>query len=328
MKAFVTGANGFIGSHVCRTLLRHNISVKAFLKETSSTDNIADLDIEYSYGDIRNYDEVNLAMQSCDIVFHIAALHIHWLTDFNIIYDINVKGTENVCKAAINNKIKRIVHTSTQNVIGTPKKGYATEETVFNKWKSASHYTKSKFLAEKTVLSFINKGLDAVIVNPSGPFGAGDKKIGPTSKILTQYLKQKYPFYFKAWFNAIDVEDVAEGHYLAYKNGKKGERYILANENLSLDNFFDLLQNATNIAKPKVRIPRLLALILAYLCEFTSNYITHKSPLLTVDRIKQRGKPKLLDNSKAITELGLQLTPIEETIKKAIAYYNNLFTDN
>jgi dihydroflavonol-4-reductase len=324
MKALVTGANGFIGSHVCRVLLKHKINVVAFMKQSSNQKTLENMKIEYRYGDIRNYEDVNKAMQECDVVFHIAALHLSWMQNYRVMYDINVNGSENIFKAALSNNIRRVIYTSTQNVIGMQNDGYVNENFRFSRYRFASHYTVSKFQAENLAYQYINKGLDIVIVNPSGPFGEGDYKIGPTSKIIVNFLKRNYPFYFKAWFNAIDVEDVAEGHYLALINGEKGERYILSNKNLSLDDFFDMLSVLTNIPKPKFIIPRWLAFLLAFTSELISKIFTHKAPLITIDRVIQRGKPRFLDNSKAISKLGLTLTPIEETLQKAIKFYKEL----
>ncbi|MCB1169155.1 MAG: NAD-dependent epimerase/dehydratase family protein, partial [Leptospiraceae bacterium] len=216
--------------------------------------------------------------------------------------------------------VKRIVYTSTQNVIGWNPRGLSDENTPFKEFKKSSHYTKSKYLAEQEVWKFIESSStpEIVILNPSGPFGPGDT--GPTGKVVKDFLKQKIPFYFYGYFNVIDVDDLAEGQILALEKGKAGQRYILAGHDVSLKEFFGLLEKVSGIPGPGLRLPRFLVYGVGFLMEKISDWFTHKPPKMTVDRVRQRGRKKLLDNSK-IRELGLQIRPIEETLRRTVEYH-------
>lgn len=321
MRALVTGGNGFIGSWVCRELVQRGNRVRVLTKEGTPLDNLVDLKVDLHRGDILSLTDLQTAMEGCDAVFHLAALHLHWMRRWDEMYRVNVDGTDNVLRVAAETGVKRVVHTSTQNTVGQPASGPATEACAFNLWEEASHYTRSKVLAERKAMEWGQRGLDVVIVNPSGPFGPGDLGPGPTGKVIVDYMKRKFPFTIDGMFNAIDVADLAHAHVQAWERGRSGERYLLGGHDVTISGFFAQLARLTGIPAPRFTLPQPVALLAAHVMEFTANHVTHKPPKLGVDRIKQRGRIRHLDCSKAQRELGLRQTPLEQTLQDAIQWF-------
>lgn len=317
-KCLVTGGAGFIGSHVVKVLLSRGYTVRVLIQEDENTNRLKDLDIEIIRGNLLDYPSLMQALDSCEYLFHLAALHALWLPDYKIMYDVNVLGTKNILQAAKEKNIRKCVYTSTQNIIGTNKNGLSKESTPFLDYNKSSHYTKSKYQAEQEAFKAYEQGLSVVIVNPSGPFGEGD--FGPTGQLILNFLKGKTPFYFDAYFNAIDVKDLALGHVLALENGKAGERYILSNVDISLKDFFSLLEKLSGIRAPSLKLPLFFAYPFAFILEQTSNLLTHTPPKLSLDRVRQRKIPKKLDNTK-VKKLGLHFTPLEDTLERIIRWY-------
>lgn len=318
MKCLVTGGAGFIGSHLVRELIGRNYQVRVLATEQEPLFRIAGLAVEVVKGDITDAGAVEKCVCGCDYVFHLAALHKPWMPDYAPMYRVNVEGTTNVLAACLQQRVRRLVHTSTQNVIGFCKGGVADENTPFREYASSSHYTKSKYLAEQEVVKFARQGLDAVIVNPSGPFGEGDT--GPTGKLVADFLQRKIPFYFDGWFNIIDVRDLAVGHVLALEKGVAGERYILGGQDISIRDFFAMLQKLSGIPAPRLRLPKEIALCLGIVAEFIADHFTHRPPKMSVDRVRSRSRKKLLNIGKALA-LGLPHTPLEDTLRRSIDWY-------
>jgi dihydroflavonol-4-reductase len=318
MLCFVTGGAGFIGSHVVRELLKRNYKVRILAQGNEPLFRVTDLPVEIVKGDLLDLELLEKCVAGCDYAFHLAAIHKQWMADYTLMYRVNIEGTRNVMAACLKEGIKRVVYTSTQNVIGFNSQGPADENTPFLDYKRSSHYTKSKYLAEQEVLKFAEKGLDVIIVNPSGPFGEGDT--GPTGQLVLDFLHQKIPFYFDGWFNVIDVRDLAIGHLLALEKGRKGERYIMGGRDLSIKEFFALLEKLSGIPSPKFRLPKEIALCLGIVLEFIADHLTHRPPKMSVDRVQQRSRKKLLNVQKAIA-LGLPQTPIEDSLQRSIDWY-------
>lgn len=317
--ALVTGGAGFIGSHVVRSLLKRNYKVRVLALESEPIDRLEGLDVEIHRGDLLDPDVLGKALEGCRYLFHLAAIHAQWMKDFDPMYRVNVNGTRQLMELALKMKVQKVVYTSTQNIIGIAKNGRSDENTPFHEFEKSSHYTRSKFLAEQEVLKLSGKGLPVVIVNPSGPVGEGDT--GPTGHVIIQFLNKKIPFFFYGFFNIIDVLDLAEGHVLALEKGRPGERYILAGQDLSIREFFSQLERLSGVKAPKIQIPRWIAMVLGYVFEFVSDRITHKAPKMSVDRVRTRGRKKLLSIKKAQNELGLPHTPLDETLNRAIQWY-------
>ena len=322
MKTLVTGASGFIGSHVLRRLLEEGRAVRVLQEPGFRRDNIEGLDCEVVEGDIRDAGAMRKACRGVQRIFHLAAMYKTWLPDRRVIYEINVEGTKRLIEAATAEGVERIVYTSTIATLGRPAdRSLATEETPFNLWREGNDYVFSKYQAEQEVKKAVERGLPAVIVNPAFPFGRGDIRPTPTGRILQMLLKGEIPYFYDGGINVIDVEDVAEGHLLAEERGRIGEKYILGNENIEIAAFLEMAAEIAGVAPPRWKMPLPLAVALGHLSEFLSNHFTHKPPYGTAAEIKLTSRRMYFDCSKARRELGLPQTPIRHTLEKAITWF-------
>ena len=197
--------------------------MRALVRKGSDTSFLAALDVEPAPGDLRDYSAVLRATRGCDQVYHAGADYRLWVPDPETMYAINVQGTVNVMQAALETDAAKVVYTSTVGVLAPAKSGKpGSEETPARLQDMVGHYKRSKFLAEQEVRRFIGKGLPAVIVNPTAPIGAMDRKPTPTGKIIVEFLNGKMPAYLDTGLNFVDVEDVAEAHVLASSVRRRG----------------------------------------------------------------------------------------------------------
>ena len=325
MKTLVTGATGFVGSGVVRELLRDGQEVKALVRRGADTRNIDGLDIELAPGDLTDAQSVQAAMKGCDTVYHVAAMVYFWvpLKQRQDFYHVNVEGTKNVFRAALQQNVEKVVYTSTISTIGSYGRETPTnEEHSFNLWDMSMDYERSKYSAEFEAWRFAARGLPLVVVMPSAPLGARDIKPNPIGKLILDYLKGKLRGYMEDGGNFIDVDDVARGHLAAAKRGKVGERYIIGNQNLSIIEFFQILEKVSGVKSPGLKVPYAAVLGAAHVLEFVADRITNKHPLATVPLVKFSSQYYFVDTSKAERELGFRAeVPIEQAAAKAIDWF-------
>jgi dihydroflavonol-4-reductase len=320
-KAFVTGATGFIGSHVARQLLGRGWDVVALKRRNSPHPLLKNGDLEWRIGDMRNPDQVTRAMAGCAAVFHVAADYRLWAKDVREIYESNVTGTVNVLEAALRNRVDQVVYTSSVGALGLNKNGMPADEAVpVTLDDMVGHYKRSKFLAERKVEEYLQCGLPVVMVHPSTPVGPGDHKPTPTGKIIVDFLNGRMPAYLDTGLNLVHVRDVARGHLLALERGRKGEKYILGNRNLTLAEIFQLLAKISSIPAPRFRLPYTPILMLAYANRALSA-ITGKEPLIPYEGVKMARKFMFFSSQKAVRELGLPQTPVESALAEAVAWF-------
>jgi len=236
-----------------------------------------------------------------------------------------VGGTENILAAAGNAGLQKIVYTSTESTIGicTGIDGHAlgTEETQSSLDSLAGHYKKSKLLAERLVQEMSLQGLPVTIVNPTMPMGPWDIKPTPTGQVVVDFLNRRMPAYVNTGLNVVDVGDVANGHILALEKGRVGERYILGNRNLTLRDILGILEQITGLRAPNVRIPLWLALGAGVVDEFVEGKLLRRHPRIPIAAVRTARKVRHFDCSKAIRELGLPQTPIEEALSRAVSWF-------
>jgi dihydroflavonol-4-reductase len=321
MRALVTGATGFIGYHVARHLVEKGSSVRALVRANSDVSHLRALDVEMVLGDIRDEGCLKRACIGCSQVYHVAADYRLWVPDVETMYEINVQGTQNILRAASGGSVEKIVYTSSAGVLPFCTQG----ESVSENSRAAigdmiGHYKKSKFLAEQAVYPFVDAGLPVVIVNPSTPIGAYDSKPTPTGRIVVDFLNGKIPAYLDTGLNFVDVEDVAAGHVLAAQRGRIGHRYILGNRNMKLREFFSCVAAQTGHEPPAIRLPYLPVLLAAYANEAFSR-ATGTQPRIPLTGVKLAKNYMYYDCSKAVQELKLPQSPVEQAIKKAIQWF-------
>ncbi len=321
MPTLVTGATGFIGSNIVRKLVERGEDVKILLRKTSRIDNIEDLKVEKVYGDILDSDSLRKAIKGCDTVYHCAGFVSFKKSDYPKMNRINVEGSRNVLSAAFEEGVNKVIFTSSVAAIGPAEEGkIITEDTEFRVFDENIGYLNSKYLAEQEAWAFSKKGLPVIILNPSVVIGAGDIYLSSSGSVLW-YCKRKFPGYMDGTLNIVDVEDVAKGHILAAERGKPGERYILGNANLTVKEYFSLLEKVTGIKSPSIKIPYWFAYSAAFLVERVLGMSFPNFSTMDVDSVKLSKYCWFADSSKAKKELGYVPRPIEETIRNTVEWF-------
>lgn len=322
MKALVTGATGFVGFHVAKALQEKGVEVRALVRASSDTSDLAPLGVELVTGDIRDYDSVRRALQGCGELYHVAADYRLWVPDPEAMYETNVQGTVNVMQAALEAGTGKVVYTSSAGTL-VPKRsrGKCNEETPVCLSDMVGHYKRSKFLAERHVYEFISRGLPIVIVNPTTPIGPMDRKPTPTGKVIVDFLSGRMPAFIDTGLNFVDVEEVGLGHWLASQYGKSGEHYILGNRNMSLGEFLAILGRIGERKPPRVKLPYVPVLLAAYVDEAVSTWIRHTQPTIPLTGVKMAKSYMYFDCSKAVHSLGVPQMPVERAMQKSIDWY-------
>lgn len=320
-KTLVTGAAGFIGSHVVRELLKEGREVRAMVMPGENLKNLESLDVEIVEGNLLEPSTLSSAVKGCRKVYHLAAIYAIWLPRREKMFEVNCIGSLNLLWEAYRQSVEKLVFTSSIAAVGIkPGMSSANENDRFNQVAAGNDYVTSKWLSEEEAKTFVRQGMDISFCNPGFPFGARDVAPTPTGQILLDIVNGKNRFYFDAGFSAVDVEDVARGHVLAEKNGKPGERYVLSNQNLTFREFYDLISEVSGVRHKARKLPIQFAAPLGDWLERRADR-SGKRPLLTGSGIRYANNYLYFDNSKARNELGLEFTPIEDSIKRAISWF-------
>ena len=320
--AAVTGATGFIGSAVVRLLLAQGRRVRCLVEPGASTENLDGLDVDVIPADVCDYKAMRAGLEGCASLFHLAALYKIWLPDDEPMYRINVEGTTTTLLAAQDAKVRRIVYTSSIAAIGIVDDGVADETTAFNLFHVANPYILSKWQSERVAMRFAEAGLPVVVVNPGFPFGPRDIAPTPTGGIVKALLEGKVPGRGEGGFCTIDVDDCAMGHLLAEERGRVGERYILGADNITANDFFDLVCRIAGVSPPRIYFPSPIARVAGLGMELWADHVSHKPPFATYRGIAYAQKRAFFSNAKAKRELGLETRPLEETVRRAVDWFS------
>jgi dihydroflavonol-4-reductase len=322
MKVFITGATGFVGSHVARALAVRGADLRLLVRSTSRTDNIADLHAEVATGDLRDPESLKKAMAGCEFVFHVAADYRLWVRDPEQMYRSNVEGTRAIIRAAQECGIRRVIYTSSVATMGFTREGHiAREDSPVSIKEMVGHYKRSKFMAEQIALEAGRGGANVVVVNPTTPIGEYDIKPTPTGRIVVDFLKRKFPAYVDTGLNLADVREVARGHLLAMEKARPGERYILGGVNLTLKQILDKLSGLTGLPSPTMKVPHAVAMGFAVFDQFFTGTILGKEPRATIDAVKMGRKKMFAASTKAEYELGYKVLPVEDALRRAVEWF-------
>ncbi len=320
----VTGGTGFVGGAVLRHLVAVGRPVRTLVRPGSDRRLVAGLSVELVEGDLQDPKSLGQTLAGCRELFHVAAFYALWAPDRRLFYDINVEGTRRILQAAGEAGVSRVVYTSTVGALGIPPGGEpGTEETPVHLADMVGDYKRSKFLAEEVAREFARQGLPVVIVNPSTPVGPGDIKPTPTGQMIVDFLCGRMLAYLETGLNLVDVDDVAAGHLRAAERGKVGERYILGGRNLTLREIFTLLGQIAGIRPPRLKLSAGLILPLAWASEWMADHVTRRPPLVAVDAVRMARKRMFFDARKAIRELGLPQSPVEDALGRAVAWFRS-----
>ena len=323
-KVLITGASGFIGGAVLRCLIERGHAPRVLVRPGSDRRNLENLDVEVCEGDLEDPSSLSETVKGVTTLYHLAADYRIWTRDPDVLYRVNVEGTEMLMRAAQEAGVRRIIYTSSVAALGLVSEGgVADEETPVRLDEIVGHYKRSKVLAEARVRRMVeNEDLPAVIVNPSAPIGPGDLKPTPTGRMVLQAARGAMPAYVDTGLNVVHVEDVAEGHLLAAEKGEVGERYILGGENLTLAEILHEIARLTGRPPPRVKLPHNLLWPLALGAEAWARTVRQeKEPFLTLDGLRMSRKRMFFSHGKAERLLGYRPRPAVQALQDAIVWF-------
>lgn len=322
MKLAITGAGGFIGSHVVEAALDRKYEVRILVRSDTYNTSWAQRGVEVFKGDVRDSKALKPFLSHVDYLCHVAGVNTPLRSRQQDLYDSNVNGVAQILRMAAECGVRRIVHTGSTAALGCVGKGRMNnEEAVFNLWNSSGDYERSKYLGEKTAVELFQKeGIPVVIAQPSACLGPGDVKPTYTGQLIIDFITGRLPGYFDARQNFVDVRDVALGHLLALEKGRLGERYLLCNENLLMSEYFSKITSLTGTRAPRIKPPLWLTLMMAYGFEVLGA-LTRKDPLIRVCSVKRAMLNLYYDNAKARQELGYAPRPILHSLHDEIQWF-------
>ena len=320
MKVFVTGATGFVGWHLMQALLARGDEVRC-LARPESRRLLDGRPVEIVIGDLADEDAIRRGMRGVGAVYHCAADYRLYVPDPARMYDANVEGTRRILQAAADAGVRRVVYTSTVGALGLHSDGRPSDETAQATLADMpGHYKRSKFLAERVAEEWAARGLPVVIVNPSAPIGDRDIKPTATGRMILDFLRGKIPAYVDTGLNLVDVRDVAAGHILAMERARPGEKYILGHRNMSLIEILTTLGGIAGLPAPRVRVPHWVPLAVAAFDTGLAR-VRGVAPRFELDAVRLSKKKMYFDPGKAVRELGLPQTPVEEPLRRAVDWF-------
>ncbi len=321
MTSLVTGATGFLGSHVARQLAARGERVRVLVRPASQSRALECIPVERVTGDLREAASLVRALDGVSRVFHVAADYRLWAKNPREIYESNVGGTKNLLEAAGRAGVERFVYTSTVATIAVPREGaLPSEETRASLEDMIGDYKRSKFLAEQEALQAAENGMPVVIVNPTTPVGPGDWKPTPTGKIIVDFLNGRMPAFVDTGLNVVPVEDAAAGHLQAAERGRIGERYLLGGRNMTLEEILGVLARATGRRAPRVKLPHAVAMAAGYADQLFSRLVG-REPQIPLDGVRMARHRMFVDCSKAVRELGFAAGSVEAALERAVRWY-------
>jgi dihydroflavonol-4-reductase len=322
LKVFLTGATGFLGSHVARVLAEHGADLRLLVRSSSNLKNLEGLKAETAIGDLRDPASLEKAMSGCEVVFHVAADYRLWVRDPAEMYRSNVEGTRAIVGAARKNGVRSVVYTSSVATMGFTGNGRpADEDSPVTLADMIGHYKRSKFMAEQVALEAGRGTMRVVTVNPTTPVGEQDVKPTPTGRIVVDFLKRKFPAYLDTGLNLVDVRECAIGHVAALEKGKSGERYILGGENLTLKQILDKLGAISGLPSPNVKLPYFVAYLAGAVDETVSGRMLGREPRATIETVRMGKKKMWASSSKAERELGWKTLPADAALRRAVEWF-------
>ena len=321
-KVLVTGASGFVGSAVLRALAGRGLALRALVRATSPRTNLADIHCEIVEGDMRDRASMAAALRDVRYLFHVAADYRLWARNPEDIVTANLAGADAVMHAALDAGVERIVYTSSVATLRAGDASTSVDETSpLDEGEGVGAYKRSKVVAERLVERLVaDRGLPAVIVNPSTPIGPRDLKPTPTGRIVVEAASGRIPAFVDTGLNLVHVDDVARGHLLAMEKGAIGERYILGGQNVSLRDLLADIAALTGRKPPTINLPRAPLYPLAWAAEAVGQ-ITGKEPFVTRDALKMASHHMFFTSAKAERDLGYTARPYREALADAVARF-------
>ncbi|HUZ75117.1 MAG TPA: hopanoid-associated sugar epimerase [Stellaceae bacterium] len=322
LPVLVTGASGFVGAAVARAVLAAGRRVRVLLRPTSDRRNLAGLEVEIRIGSLTDPRSLEAAVAGCGAVYHVAADYRLWVRDPDAMHAANVDGTVRLMAAAQQAGVARIVYTSSVATLGLTVDGTPADETTPSRLADMiGPYKRSKFLAEAAVRRMVDeRGLPAVIVNPSTPVGPRDRRPTPTGRMIVEAASGRMPAFVDTGLNLVHVDDVAAGHLLAERHGRVGERYILGGADMTLAAILAAIASLCGRRPPRLRLPVTAVWPVALAAELYGR-ATGREPFVTFDGLRMARKLMFFTSAKAERELGYRARPAAEGLAEAIRWF-------
>jgi dihydroflavonol-4-reductase len=315
---FVTGGTGFIGRAIVERLLAEGNRVKALARSEASGSELRGLGAEPAAGDLLDLEALAAAMQGCDVVYHAAGANAFCLRDPAPMFEVNVRGSENVIRAAVRAGVRRVVYTSSAATLGEAGGTVGSEDSPHRGW-FLSAYERSKFEAEQAVFGAAREtGIEVVSVNPASVQGPG-RATGST-KLLLDYANGRLKAVVDSRLSLVDIADCTEGHVLAASRGNPGERYVLSGATLTVREGLALVAGMLGVERPLRVLPPSFALAVATAAE-AIGWARRRSPRVCRELARTLIHGHAYDGSKATRALDLRYTPIEETLRRTVAWW-------
>ncbi|HXA40588.1 MAG TPA: hopanoid-associated sugar epimerase [Phenylobacterium sp.] len=318
----VTGASGFVGSAVAQALAARGARLRVLVRSSSPTANLKGLNAEVVEGDVRDPAAMTAALRGIRYFFHVAADYRLWAPDPEEIVRNNLDGARSAMEAALASGVERLVYTSSVATLRLrPDRSPADETQPLSEADAVGAYKRSKVAAEALVRHLVyDRGLPAVIVNPSTPVGPRDVRPTPTGRILVEAATGRMPAFVDTGLNLVHVDDVAQGHLMALERGRIGERYILGGQDIALQQMLAEIARLAGRRPPTVKLPLGPLRPLAELAELAGR-LTGREPFLTRDSLKMARHPMYFTSRKAQAELGYAARPHQEAIRDALDWF-------
>jgi dihydroflavonol-4-reductase len=322
MKIFVTGATGFVGSHVARALAREGAELRLLVRKSSNLANLEGIAGETCTGDLAEPESLRPALAGCDAVVHVAADYRLWIPDPAAMYRANVDGTRELLRLAREAGVRRVVYTSSVATMHFHTDGTViNEDTPVKLEDMVGHYKRSKFMAEQEAIQAAASGQQVIILNPTTPIGPNDRKPTPTGRIFVDFLNGKFPAYVDTGLNLVDVAEVARAHVAALTKGQSGHRYILGGENLTFKQILDKMAAITGLRSPTVKIPFAVAATYAFFEEWITGRIRKREPRATLEEVRMGRKKMFASSAHAQQELGFRIMPVYPAMRAAVEWF-------
>ncbi len=322
MKVFLTGATGFVGSHVARVYADAGAELRLLTRSSSNLKAIEGMRAEVVVGDLLQPEGLRSAIQGCEAVVHVAADYRLWVRDPRAMYAANVDGTRELLRISREAGVRRVVYTSSVATMGFKSDGTIVDETSpVSINDMIGHYKRSKFLGEIEAIQAARGGQEVITLNPTTPIGAGDLKPTPTGRIIVDFLNKRFPAYVDTGLNLVDVAEVARMHLVALDRGTPGERYILGGENLTLKQILDRMSSITGLPSPTVKVPHAVAMGFAFFDENFTGKLLGREPRATVEALRMGKKMMFASSAKAERELGFKVLPVYAAMRSAIEWF-------
>lgn len=323
MKTFITGATGFIGTHLIKRLAQTEHELYCLVRETSHIGELKELGATLIMGDVTDKDSLLEGMKSCDWVINLANIYTFWEPNKRLYTEVNIEGTRNVMESALETGVSKVVHVSTLVVWGKPADCPFTEESPVGPVRF-SEYARTKYAGDLVAWElYEKKELPLVMMYLAVVLGPGDPK--PTGQFIKNLINRRIPtrVFEDSVTTWVHVRDVAEAIVKALeKENNIGEKYLVGKYQLSYREIGEMVSEISGVPLPKRRLPNSVVMVNAALLTLLANIIK-KPPRwgMSIDQMRTMKEGSPFDGSKGEKELGITYTPIRVALEEAIASY-------